>query len=180
LNVLATGISQVPQPFGLDDEGHESLSFIPGEVPNYPLPDWIWSETILDEASSLLRRMHDAAVDVHSEDARWQTPAHMPEEVICHNDCAPYNLVFARGHLVSVIDFDTPAPDELLPRLHKAIGADGLPFDPGEVLEVMAIRLEDLAVYTDARAKQTWNPDFSGHAAMYRRDAVRVRGVSLS
>ena len=30
--------------------------------------------------------------------------------MICHNDYAPYNLVFRDGRLVGVIDFETAAP----------------------------------------------------------------------
>lgn len=101
------GIREVPQPFGIDDEGRELLSFIPGTVANYPLPDWVWSDSILIEASSLLRRMHDATLDVGFDDAIWQTQSHEPQQVICHNDFAPYNMVFEQSRLVGVIDFDT-------------------------------------------------------------------------
>ncbi len=63
------------------------LSFLPGVVGNYPLPSWLWSSTILHEAGSLLRRVHDASVPL----------AHEPIEEVCLNDVAPYNMVFQEG-----------------------------------------------------------------------------------
>lgn len=197
------GIEEVPQAFGVDDEGRELLSFIPGAVANYPLPSWVWSDSILEEASILLRRMHDATKDVRFADSVWQSASHEPQEVICHNDFAPYNMVFDQEHLVGVIDFDTASPGprlwdlaymayRLVPfsedagvaapvgelrmvRLMAAIRAYGMNFKPEEVLEVMALRLEDLAAYTDDRANHSGDAAFSEHAAMYRRDATRVR-----
>lgn len=197
------GIEEVPEPFGVDDEGRELLSFIPGTVANYPLPNWMWSEAILEEASTLLRRMHDATMDVLFDSAVWQSASHEPQQVICHNDFAPYNMVFDQEHLVGVIDFDTASPGprvwdlaymayRLVPfgedsgtdappaearmsRLKAAIRAYGMTFDLEEVLEVMAVRLEDLAIYTDGRASDTGDAAFTEHAAMYRRDATRVR-----
>lgn len=197
------GIDQVPEPFGVDDEGREVLSFLPGTVANYPLPSWMWSEAILDEVSTLLRRMHDATMDVRFDSAVWQNSSHEPQQVICHNDFAPYNMVFDQEHLVGAIDFDTASPGpriwdfaymayRLVPfgedsgtaappvaarmsRLKATIRAYGMTFDSEEVLEVMAVRLEDLAIYTDGRASDTGDGAFIEHAAMYRRDAARVR-----
>jgi len=56
----AAGVTEVPEPFGLDEQGREVLSYLPGIVGNYPMPSWIWSPTILHEAGSLLRPVHDA------------------------------------------------------------------------------------------------------------------------
>lgn len=202
------GIDEVPQPFGIDDQGRELLSFIPGTVANYPLPSWVWSDAILFEASSLLRRMHDATQDVRFEGEVWQSAIHEPQQVICHNDFAPYNMVFDQEHLVGVIDFDTASPGprvwdlaymayRLVPfgedagaaapvgearmfRLMAAIRAYGMNFEPEEVLQVMAYRLDDLAIYTDGRASQTGDAAFTEHAAMYRRDAMRIRELILN
>ena len=40
----------------------------------------------------------------------WQWRAHEPAEVICHNDFAPYNLMFEGSELTGVIDFDVASP----------------------------------------------------------------------
>jgi len=91
------GATEVPESFGLDEQGREVLSFLPGVVGNYPLPSWLWSSTILHEAGSLLRRVHDASVPLAHAAAEWRLPAHEPIEEVCLNDVAPYNMVFQEG-----------------------------------------------------------------------------------
>ena len=194
----AAGVTEVPEHFGLDDQGREMLSYEPGEVPNDPLPSWLWEPQILQHAGSLLRRIHDASVPVLSTSMEWQLPTHQPVEVICHNDVAPYNMVFREHRLVGLIDFDTASPGpriwdlaylayRLVPltgepdadasppadrpgRLNRLIAAYGAGFAPGEVIAMACVRLDDLARFTDGRAAETGRADFLDHAALYRRD----------
>lgn len=201
------GVTGVPEPLGIDGLGRESLSFLPGEVANYPLPGWLWSEAILEDSARLLRRIHDAVSDFRLPDAIWQVDAHEPAEVICHNDFAPYNLVFSDGDLVGAIDFDTASPgprvwdlaylayrlvpfvgdagefappeSSRLERLDALIDSYGMRFEPKEVLATMGARLEDLARFTDARAAETGNDEFREHAVLYRRDAAEIRALRL-
>lgn len=109
-HVRAVGMTAVPEPFGLDEQGREIVSFLPGEVPGWPAPEWLWSESVLTDVGRLLRRFHDATADFSRSDAVWRLPAHEPAEVICHNDAGPYNMVFRGGRLVGLIDFDTASP----------------------------------------------------------------------
>ncbi|MFF3601870.1 phosphotransferase, partial [Kitasatospora indigofera] len=97
-------------PLGFDDAGREVLSYLPGDVGHHPLPDWLWRSSVLEESAALLRRIHDASVPLVARDAHWQLPTHEPVEVICHNDVAPYNLVFTDGRVSGIIDFDTASP----------------------------------------------------------------------
>ena len=101
-----------PRFLGLDDCGREILTFIPGEVGNYPLPPKAWSHQVLVQAARLLRRYHDATVGYAPPDsAVWQLQAPFgPREVICHNDFAPYNLVLADWRPRAIIDFDMAGP----------------------------------------------------------------------
>lgn len=202
----AAGIEAVPEPIGFDDRGREVLSFLPGEVGAYPLPDWLWDPTILDDAGALLRRVHDASVPLVVQDLAWRSPRHDPAEVICHNDAAPYNMTFSGGRLTGLFDFDMAAPGprlrdlsylayRLAPlaedagaeftteqqsgRIDRLVSAYGMPFSRFEVLTAVADRLRELAEYTDGRYRETGNPEFAEHAAMYRRDARRAERLSI-
>ena len=110
-HVRATGLVGVPRPLGLDEQGREVLSHLPGTVPQDPLPAWVWSDDVLTAAGQLLGALHRATAGLALSGAVWQVPVHEPVEVVCHNDVAPYNLVFDDDHrLTGLIDWDTASP----------------------------------------------------------------------
>jgi hypothetical protein len=113
------GFDGAPKFIGIDNKGREILSFIPGEVPGNDYPDfkpYIWSERSLIKCAELLRRYHDAVQGFTTTSKKpgfedspvviegWE------DEVICHNDAAPYNIVFKDEIPVALIDFDLAAP----------------------------------------------------------------------
>ncbi|MCA0458778.1 MAG: aminoglycoside phosphotransferase family protein [Chloroflexi bacterium] len=107
-HLAAAGFTESPvliETFG----DQERLSYIEGEVGNYPLKPYMQSAESLTEVARLLRRFHDVS-------RNFAIPFKLPAsdqasyEVICHNDFAPYNLVYQAGHVVGIIDFDTAAP----------------------------------------------------------------------
>ncbi|MEC5179419.1 phosphotransferase [Arthrobacter sp. CG_A4] len=203
----AAGITEVPEVLGMDAHGREVLTFIPGDAAHYPLPDWVWEPSILHDAGALLRRIHDAGVGLALADLEWQIPTHQPPEVVCHNDTAPYNMVFRDGRLAALIDVDTASPGpriwdfaylayRLVPlgenggatapgvsdrvaRLDALITAYGLPFDHRDVFKTLAVRLDELADFTDYRAAATGRTDFLDHSAMYRRDRDKVSAQAV-
>lgn len=109
-HVASRGVDWVPRAYGLDERGRELLDFLPGEVPSYPMPGWVWADSFLVSAARHLRVFHDATADIASRAGVWQVPAHPPVEVICHNDFAPYNFVCTDHEFAGVIDFDTMSP----------------------------------------------------------------------
>jgi hypothetical protein len=110
-HLRATGFAQVPEPLGIDDRGREILSLLPGDVATYPLPGFVLSDETLLAVARTLRSYHDASAGfVPAPGAVWQFPAHEPAEVVCHNDFAPYNLMFEGTELTGVIDFDVASP----------------------------------------------------------------------
>ena len=105
------GFDRAPEALGIDEQGREIISLLPGSVATYPLPEHVLADPTLVAVAGLLRAYHDATADfVPPAGATWQWPSHEPVEVLCHNDFAPYNLMFEGDRLVGVIDFDTASP----------------------------------------------------------------------
>ena len=100
-----------PRFLGLDDRDREVLSFLEGET---GIPVSIWqSDEPLIAAAMLLGQYHDATLDFEPpESARWAYvyPDAERHQVICHNDFAPYNFIYAAGVPYAVIDFDLAGP----------------------------------------------------------------------
>ncbi len=112
-----TGFNGAPRALGIDAEGREIVSYIPGEVAGQrgsgPLPACIRSDETLAGIARLLRQFHDATIDfVPPADAEWSFQVGAPRvgEVICHNDIGPWNTVFRDARPCAFIDFDTAAP----------------------------------------------------------------------
>jgi Ser/Thr protein kinase RdoA (MazF antagonist) len=73
----------------------------------------MWSDEVLIAAARLLRRFHDATIGYAPlPGATWQLtyPDRKQHEVICHNDFAPYNVLFVDGLPRALIDFDNAGP----------------------------------------------------------------------
>jgi hypothetical protein len=211
-HLRARGVDWVPEPLGVDPDGREVLTFLPGDVPAYPLPAAVWEAAVLAAAGRMLRRLHDASAGFAAEAPAWQLPPRLPAEVVCHNDFAPHNLVFRGGLPAAVIDWDTASPGprawdlahlayrlvpltapghpETLaaPRADRAArlralceayasAGDGPPpgCAPEEVLPVAALRVEELARFTAARAHGPRAAELRGHVALYRGDAAHLR-----
>ena len=89
-HVRAAGFDAVPEPLGVDEQGREILSFVPGRVATYPLDDFVLAERTTVAVARTLRAYHDASASFAAPPgAAWQWPAHAPAEVICHNDFCP-------------------------------------------------------------------------------------------
>lgn len=107
----ARGFAGAPRFLGIDAQGREMLSFIPGAVNDTTR---LWTEDApLLAGARLLRAYHDATADFGTDlDDAWAYRHTDPtrHEIISHNDFAPYNLVFADGMPIAAIDFDLVGP----------------------------------------------------------------------
>lgn len=104
------GYTHAPQFLGIDDKGREILSFISGST-DFP-PD-IWSnQAVPATVAKMLRAYHDITKDIDLGPKGWAYahPDPVKREVICHNDFAPYNMVFDDGLPVAIFDFDLAGP----------------------------------------------------------------------
>ena len=165
-------------------------------MPAYPMPAWVWAPRGARRARrGCCASYHDATAGFDRAGRVWALPAREPAEVICHNDFAPYNLVFRDGLPVGAIDFEAASPGPRawdlaylayrlvplaaprqprpparspIPRRasHRLCAAYG-DIDPAAVLALVPPRLRELAA--------TAPP---AHAELYRADAAtRAAGV---
>lgn len=199
-HLRSQGIDWVPRPLGTDAAGRDSLSYIPGEVAQYPLPGWIWADSVLVEVTTRLEQLHRAGAGFDRTGAVWRFPVRQPAEVVCHNDFAPYNMIFADRRLTGVIDWDTASPGPRVwdaaylayrmvpladPANTDAIATDlterarrlrllcdtyGHGMHPARVLTTAVERLVDLAAFTSGLA-DAGRPDLYSHVDLYLRDA---------
>jgi hypothetical protein len=122
------GFSGAPLPFGVDEQGREVLSFVPGDVPRNPLPPETAGDDVLVALARLIRALHEASAGwVPPADAVWGgTPANAgrttePTELVSHRDYYPGNVVFRDGLPVALIDFDLAKPTTRLYDIANAL-----------------------------------------------------------
>jgi hypothetical protein len=111
--LIEEGVTYVPRPYGINEKGEESLSYVQGEVYNYPLPDFMLQDHMIISSAKLLRSFHVASgryIEKITNDERWMLPAVDPIEVMCHGDFAPYNVTIVDKEAFGIIDFDTLHP----------------------------------------------------------------------
>lgn len=108
----AAGFDGAPVPIRIDDDGHERLEFIEGDVPVPPYPAWAQADVALESVAVLLRRFHDASSSFNTSGLGWSGELADPlgGPVICHNDVCLENVVFCDGVAIALLDFDFAAP----------------------------------------------------------------------
>ena len=106
------GFSGAPRYLGTDEQDRHVVSWVDGDVPVPPYPDWAMTDAALVSLGRLIRDYHDAVASfspVASDwSAEWADPGGGP--VVCHNDLFPENVVFRDGIVVALIDFDMAGP----------------------------------------------------------------------
>ena len=183
------GVTYVPRPYGINEKGEEILSYVQGEVYNYPLPEFMLQDNMIISSAKLLRSFHEVSgryIDQLTSKEEWMLPAINPIEVMCHGDFAPYNVTIMDGEAVGIIDFDTlhPGPrmwdisyavyrwvpftnsycnfslDDQIRRAKLFLDTYGIQIEEREILpQMMADRLTNLVSYMNNQAEKG-NEDF--------------------
>jgi phosphotransferase family enzyme len=109
------GFDGAPRALGIDEQGREVLSWVPGQTPNCPLPPHAATGEALAGVARLLRRFHDAVHDYEPpRNARWDSAytsnVDDPPEIVGHCDVTPDNVVFRGDEPTALIDFDLARP----------------------------------------------------------------------
>ncbi|NIK62268.1 phosphotransferase [Kribbella shirazensis] len=108
----SVGFQGAPAFLGVDAQGREVLSYLPGETVTAPYPSWSMTDEALDSVAHLLRTYHEAVADFRPIGLEWAepVPADYVTGLISHNDPNLDNVVFRDGVAVALIDFDLAGP----------------------------------------------------------------------
>lgn len=106
------GFSGAPRFLGIDGQGREVLSYVPGTAITPPYPAWALSDEALASVADLLRDYHRAVSTFDPSPHVWPAapPAPFAGELVSHNDLNLDNIVFRDGRAASLIDFDLASP----------------------------------------------------------------------
>lgn len=110
------GFDGAPRLLGIDSQGREVLSYLPGETVTAPYPAWSMTDEALDSVARLLRSYHEAVADFTPSGLEWAEPVPPAyvDGLISHNDPNLDNVVFRDGVAVALIDFDLAGPGSAL------------------------------------------------------------------
>ena len=106
------GFSGAPRSFGRDEPGRQVLEYIPGQMADTLAP---LSLGELRRLGALIRELHDATATFEAPpEPHWNVViAPDREELICHHDLAPWNLV-RDGDRWVFIEWDGAVPGSRL------------------------------------------------------------------
>lgn len=111
------GMQGVPRFLGIDEQGREILTYLPGktqEADKLIGKPFLTSDDTLADAARFMRRLHDGSVGflLKAKEAGWGNPDYPQDEpdTICHNDAASWNFVFVNERIAGLFDFDTACP----------------------------------------------------------------------
>ncbi|BCY08051.1 phosphotransferase [Actinoplanes sp. L3-i22] len=113
-HLAEAGFERAPTVLGLDDQGREMLSYLPGTVigASRPWPAWAHGDEALRQVAGWARDYHAAVAGfvppagaVWREGGTWR-----PDLIIGHNDAAPYNAAWSGTHLTGFFDWDLAGP----------------------------------------------------------------------
>lgn len=107
----AVGFDGAPRALGVDAQGREVLTFVEGEDGRRIRH----TRPVLVAVAQLIRRFHDAVRDFRPPPGSewWSTGNAEPSDgtqIVCHNDLAPYNLVYGSAGPTAIIDWDLAGP----------------------------------------------------------------------
>jgi hypothetical protein len=106
------GFDGAPRFLGIDDQGRETLAYIPGVAAVEPYEHWALTDEALVSVAELLPRYHEAVASFDPGGHVWPefVPPEFQDGVISHNDPNLDNVIFCDDRAVALIDFDLASP----------------------------------------------------------------------
>jgi len=109
------GFSYAPHVLGMDEQGREILTFLPGIAASRPWPTNLFETSSLVQAAKMLRQYHDIVEDFQLPDGtEWRGGKiqRLPGQTIRHGDIGPWNTLWQGNSLTGLIDWDFAEPGE--------------------------------------------------------------------
>ncbi|NNC13711.1 phosphotransferase [Planctomonas sp. JC2975] len=157
----------VPEPLGKDDHGRQVLEFVPGieAIDELPL-----DAADLERVGASIRALHEAAASFpRNETDAWTTAMRRPgDELICHNDLAPWNLIRSPERW-TFIDWDGAGPTTRIADLAYAARAFAQLDHDHELPDSLAL----LRTFLDGYAASADDRDALAPAMIERAEAMR-------
>jgi len=111
------GMEGVPRFLGVDEQGREMFSYLPGKTmgPDYPHDhQCLHSDQAVCDMALFLKKLHDTSVGFlpRAMEAGWKNPYFPdgPYETICHGDTGIWNFVFVNDRVAGLFDFEQAYP----------------------------------------------------------------------
>jgi hypothetical protein len=109
------GFELAPRPLGLDEQGREILTYLPGEAAHRPWPEVLRDGDGLAQMAQALRRYHDVVAGFTPDPAlpwrigrvEWRRG-----QIIRHGDLGPWNTLWSGNQLSALLDWDFAEPGE--------------------------------------------------------------------
>jgi Phosphotransferase enzyme family len=110
------GFDGAPRFLGVDGQGREVLSYLPGTPVVPPYPEWALTDEALVSVAHLLRAYHRAVATFDPAPHAWppSPPAPFVDGLVSHNDLNLDNVIFRDGRAAALIDFDLASPGSRL------------------------------------------------------------------
>jgi Ser/Thr protein kinase RdoA (MazF antagonist) len=110
-HLFEAGFKAAPRTLGRDEKGRHVLEYAPGAT----MQPWVYTNDELHRVGRLIRQFHTAAKSfVPPPGAQWKVVIKPDsEDLICHHDLAPWNLV-RDGERWVFIDWDGSGPGSIL------------------------------------------------------------------
>ena len=172
--LAGVGFDGAPRLLGIDEQGREVLTFIPGDAVTPPYPTWALTDDALRSVAHLLRRYHEAVAGFDMTGHDWPdvAPPEYDEGLACHDDLNLDNVIFRDGRAVALIDFDWATPGSAVWDVADAIRL-WAPLRPDRYIDDArrARALERMRTFVDAYGVEL-DPERLVHAVRLNHDRM--------
>lgn len=164
------GYQYAPRFRGIDDQGRDTLTYIPGTITNHPSQR---HSTAYRVGGRILRQLHELTADHHLI-SEWSGDISDTGRSRCivHGDPGAYNTIFQAGIPAALIDWDTAHPGDPVDDLAFMAWAWCIQSAGNVPVPDQARHLRDLAAGYEAHSLHVSIDDLLGHITRVQQNMV--------